>query len=87
MALAVMCMASLCGPSVASSAGMLCARTAPGTPPSCQRVVAPCSGAALLRCGEFCREHLTNVAHCGGCNVSCAAGQRCVGGACVAPIK
>ena len=68
----------------ACPAGMLCARTAPGTPPSCQRVGGFCTGAALLACGELCRDHLNDVSNCGGCNVRCAAGQRCVGGACVA---
>jgi len=69
----------------ACPAGMLCARTAPGTPPSCQSVGGFCTGAALLACGEFCRDHLNDVAHCGGCDVRCAAGERCVGGACGTP--
>lgn len=68
----------------ACPAGSICARTAPSAPPSCQSVPPYCRGAALLVCGELCRNHLNDVSNCGGCNVRCAAGEGCLGGVCAA---
>lgn len=40
-----------------------------------------CEGAELP-CGDACVDPETDVDHCGGCNMPCAAGQVCSGGEC-----
>jgi len=45
----------------------------------------PCP-AGEARCGGVCLDTRSNAEHCGRCGVVCAAGQRCVAGACVCPM-
>jgi hypothetical protein len=61
-------------------AGLVCTAGAGAgvAPASC----APQCGAGTTRCGSACVDTATNVAHCGGCNLPCAATQLCAGGQC-----
>ncbi len=49
--------------------------------------VAPDAGCGVGRalCGGSCVEVTMNVAHCGACDVACAAGESCVAGVCTPP--
>ena len=45
----------------------------PGAPATC--------AAGQTRCGDACVDPQSDPRFCGGCGQSCAAGQRCAGGA------
>lgn len=42
-----------------------------------------CDSAGSTLCGEACVSTASDPAHCGGCNLACATGQACEGGACI----
>jgi hypothetical protein len=72
--------AAACGPDQINRRGLCVCKTT-GRPPG-PGWLCPCAS-GLTRCGNACVNTGRDGAHCGGCNLACAANEQCRSGACV----